>query len=96
MDKRALRRALVSTKEERHTIYNRQTRRVGREVSSESYQRMIQRFDAVFNEDLADFITQLNSHATSGIVANLAIRLDYNGFVTASMAKTGNASKLNF
>jgi hypothetical protein len=47
---------------------------------------MVQRFDDVFNQDLADFMVQLNSHTASGLVANLGIRLDYNGYVTSSMA----------
>jgi hypothetical protein len=86
MDKKRLSRALASMKEEREAVHHRQTRRVGREVASESYKRMIQRFDEVFNADLADFMMQLNSHTASGIVANLGIRLDYNGYVTSSIA----------
>lgn len=86
VDKRALRRALASMKEEREAVNQRQTRRVGREVISDSYKRMVQRFDDVFNQDLADFMVQLNSHTASGLVANLGIRLDYNGYVTSSMA----------
>lgn len=85
LDKRALRKALSSTKEERQMIYNRQIRRVGREVNSASYQRMVRRFDEVFTQDLANFMLQLNAHTTSGIVANLGIRLDYNGFVSTTI-----------
>lgn len=90
LDKRALRKAFASAKEERQTVQNRQTRRVGREVQSESYQRMVQRFDEVFTENLAHFMRELNTHTTSGIVANLGIRLDYNGYVTATISRTGN------
>lgn len=90
MDKVALRKALAATREEREAVNKRQTRRVYREVSSESYQRMIERFGEVFSQDLADFMMQLNSHASTGIVANLGIRLDYNGFVTSSIAKDSN------
>ena len=46
---------------------------------------MIQRFDEVFNEDLKDFMVHLNSATASGIVANLEIRLDYNGYITTSV-----------
>lgn len=90
-DKRAVRKALNATKEERQTIQNRQSRRVGREVNSDSYKRMVQRFDEVFSQDLANFMKQLNIHTTSGIVSNLGIRLDYNGYVTGAMAS--NKSK---
>jgi len=90
LDKRALRQAFSATREERQMILNRQTRRVGREVYSESYQRMVQRFDEVFNQDLANFMTELNLHASSSVVANLGIRLDYNGYVSGTMAERGN------
>jgi hypothetical protein len=90
LDKRALRKALASTKEERQIIQNRQIRRVGREVNSDSYQRMVRRFDEVFDQDLSSFMRQLNANTSSGIVANLGIRLDYNGYVTAKIAKNGN------
>ena len=85
-NKRALRQALSATREERQTILSRQTRRVGREVNSDSYQRMIRRFNEVFSQDLANFMTQLHAHASSGVAANLGIRLDYNGYVTGSGA----------
>lgn len=80
-----MRRALISTRQEREALIHRQTRRVGREVTSDSYQRMVQRFDEVFTADLFDVMMQLNSHTASGLVANLGVRLDYNGFVTASI-----------
>lgn len=86
MDKKRLGRALSSLMEERQTVHERQTRRVGREVASVSYKRMVERFDEVFNADLADFMIQLNSHTATGIVANLGIRLDYNGYVTSTIA----------
>jgi len=89
-DKRALRKAFASAREERQTVQQRQTRRVGREVQSESYQRMVRRFEEVFNHDLANFMRQLNANTTSGVVANLGIRLDYNGYVTATIANLGN------
>ena len=84
--KRNLHRNLVSLKEERANSLYRQTRKVGREVSSDSYKRMVSRFDQVFNADLADFMMQLNSHTATGLVANLGIRLDYNGYVTSAIA----------
>jgi hypothetical protein len=86
VDKKALRRAILSTREEREALRMRQTRRVGREVASESYQKMVSRFDEVFSADLADFMIQLNSHTATGVMANLGIRLDYNGYVTSSIA----------
>ena len=90
MDKKRLVRAFESRREEREAVHKRQTRRVGREVISESFKRMIQRFDEVFNADLADFMAQLNAYTASGIVATLGIRLDYNGYVTSSIAVNKN------
>jgi gamma-tubulin complex component 2 len=82
-DKKKLRRALMSVKEERDILHQRQTRRVGREICSESYKRMIRRFEEVFSADLSAFMIQLNSHtSSSGIVANLGIRLDWNSFLS--------------
>lgn len=81
-DKKKLRRSLLLVKEERDILLQRQTRRVGREICSESYKRMISRFEEVFSADLSVFMMQLNSHTSSGIVANLGIRLDWNGFVS--------------
>jgi sorbitol-specific phosphotransferase system component IIA len=81
-----LRRNLVSLREERANLQYRQTRKVGREVASDSYKKMVARFDEVFNADLADFMMQLNTHTETGLVANLGIRLDYNGYVTAAIA----------
>jgi hypothetical protein len=85
LDKKRLLRALDSVKEERMMLLHRQTRRVGREVCSESYQKMVRRFEEVFRADLALFMMQLNAHTASGMVANLALRLDWNGYVTDSI-----------
>jgi hypothetical protein len=86
-DKKKLRRSLLLVKEERDILQQRQTRRVGREICSESYKRMICRFEEVFSADLSAFMMQLNSHTSSGIVANLGIRLDWNGYVTKKMIR---------
>ena len=85
-DKRRVTHKLISLREERANYQYRHTRKVGREISSESYKRMVSRFDEVFNADLADFMMQLNSHTATGLVANLGIRLDYNGYVTSAIA----------
>lgn len=66
----------------------KQATRVERELSNESYKRMIARFDEVFSENLADFMKQLLSASNEehhSQKANLCIRLDYNGFVTRQM-----------
>eukprot|EP00980_Cylindrotheca_fusiformis_P011700 scaffold2783_cov129-Cylindrotheca_fusiformis.AAC.1 len=83
--KKTIRGALMSTRQEREALIRRQTRRVGREVISDSYQNMVKRFDEVFTADLFDVMMQLNAHTSSGLVANLGVRLDYNGFVTATI-----------
>ena len=67
-------------------LYQRQTRRVGREVCGDSYKKMVARFEEVFTDDLARFMKQLNKHTASGMVANLGIRLDWNGFVSGSIS----------
>ena len=86
-DQNKLRRALVSVKEERAILLQRQTRRVGREICSDSYKKMVRRFDEVFSTDLSAFVVQLrNSRAGSGTVANLGMRLDWNGFVSRGVA----------
>ena len=86
-DQKRLRKSLNLVKEERDILLQRQTRRVGREICSESYKRMISRFDEVFSADLAAFMRQLNGHVSSGgIVTNLGIRLDWNGYVTKKMS----------
>lgn len=81
-----LHRALSALKEEREAVHHRQTRRVGREVCSESYRRMLERFDVVFSNDVSVFMVQLNTHTSSSTVANLGIRLDFNGFVSKNTA----------
>jgi hypothetical protein len=89
LDKKKLRKVLAAVKEERETIHQRQTRRVGREVCSESYKRMICRFEEVFTADLKNFMRELNTYTASGMVANLGNRLDFNGFI--SMPKANGA-----
>mmetsp|Transcript_17845 Transcript_17845/g.40549 ORF Transcript_17845/g.40549 Transcript_17845/m.40549 type:complete len:86 (+) Transcript_17845:4581-4838(+) len=71
------------------------TARMKKEVLSDPYRRMINKFVEVFDSNLSKFMTQLledsriqnHSHLT-----NLCTRLDYNGFVTRSM----NERKYNF
>ena len=87
VNKEALRKTLVANKEKREGQIIQQTQRVGREIASDSYKRMVTRFDEVFNADLADFMVHLNSHTATGIMANLGIRLDYNGYITSSVVR---------
>ena len=87
VNKEALRKTLVANKEKREGQIIHQTQRVGREIASDSYKRMVTRFDEVFNADLADFMVHLNSHTATGIMANLGIRLDYNGYITSSIVR---------
>jgi hypothetical protein len=87
VDKESLRKNLIANREEREAQLLLQTQRVGREIASDSYKRMVTRFDEVFNADLADFMVNLNSHTATGIMANLGIRLDYNGYVTSAVVR---------
>ena len=79
-----LRSGLDAVREERRSLLHRQARRVGREICSDSYKLMIQRFEEVFIADLAHFMTQLSAHHVSGMVENLRLRLDWNGFIASS------------
>jgi hypothetical protein len=66
----------------------KQAARVERELANESYKLMIARFDEVFSENLAQFMTQLlaaSNEEHHSQKANLCIRLDYNGYVTRQM-----------
>ena len=82
-----LKESLQHVRAERQKRVGRQATRVNREVSGESYQRMVTRFEEVFSKNLRDFMAQLtnsddlyHSHKV-----NLCIRLDYNGYVTQSL-----------
>ena len=85
-DKKKLQKSLLLVKEERDILLQRQTRRVGREICSESYMRMISRFEEVFGADLSAFLIHLNNHTSSSVVTNLGIRLDWNGYVTKKVS----------
>mmetsp|Transcript_27218 Transcript_27218/g.76488 ORF Transcript_27218/g.76488 Transcript_27218/m.76488 type:complete len:118 (+) Transcript_27218:2-355(+) len=86
-DKRLLHRNLTRRKEEAVSLCHRQSFRVEREVRSPAYQQMVRQFEEVYSNDLSHFMSQLNSHTATGVMANLGVRLDYNGYVTASMVK---------
>jgi len=79
--------SLKHAQTERLKRVRRQGARVEREVSSESYQRMVTRFEEVFSGNLRDFMVQLTSsddlYHTHKV--NLCQRLDYNGYVTGSL-----------
>jgi hypothetical protein len=81
---------IAAEKEQKRMQKQKQIDKLERELNSDSYRRMILRFEQVFNSNLSEFMTQLmsdsNSHAHTHL-ANLCVRLDYNGFVTRSMRK---------
>jgi len=81
----------MSAEKEKKILQKRkQADKLGKELKSDSYRRMISRFEQVFNSNLSEFMVQLmsdsNSHAHMHLT-NLCVRLDYNGFVTRSMKK---------
>jgi len=87
LSSKILEQSLKRAQTERLKRVRRQTARVEREVSGESYQRMVTRFEEVFSGNLRDFMVQLTSsddlfHTHK---VNLCIRLDYNGYVTNSL-----------
>ena len=82
-----LHQVMQASREERQHRVRRQTTRVQSEISSDSYRRMISRFDEVFTDNLRDFMLQLahsdDLYHTHKV--NLCVRLDYNGFVTETV-----------
>jgi len=83
---RALRKNLIAIRDERRNRLARQTARVERELTNESYKRMISRYDEVFNDNLGEFVMQLKEgRSRNWHGENLFLRLDYNGYVTKSM-----------
>jgi len=81
---------ISADKEQKRMQKQKQIDKLHRELNSDSYKRMIMRFEQVFNSNLSEFMKQLmsdsNSHAHKHLT-NLCVRLDYNGFVTRSMKK---------
>jgi len=81
---------MAAQKKERLLQKQKQIDKLERELKSDSYRRMISRFEQVFNSNLSEFMSQLmsdsNSHAHTHL-ANLCVRLDYNGYVSRSMTK---------
>ena len=74
--------------EERKLRKQKQVDRLQYELNTESYKRMISRFEQVFDSNLSEFMTQLisdNDGRYHTHLSNLCIRLDFNGFVTKSM-----------
>jgi len=81
--------ALRNDLQARSERVKQQTARVRREITSDSYQRMIQRFDQVFSEHLSDFMVRLKySDAAIDNKLNLCSRLDYNGYLSRALGLT--------
>jgi gamma-tubulin complex component 2 len=62
--------------------------RIVREVCTENFQHMIDRFDNVFSSNLSDFMAALKcdyGRKSNGHFTNLFMQLDYNGYVSSSM-----------
>jgi len=74
--------------EERKLRKQNQIDQLQHKLNTESYKRMISRFQQVFDSNLSEFMTQLisdNDGRYHTHLSNLCIRLDFNGFVTKSM-----------
>lgn len=88
-----IRDTLVAAQLKRQEQKQKQIDRLKRELNTESYKRMISRFEQVFNSNLSDFMTQLKQSESINRqhthLANLGMRLDYNGYVTRSMGTEG-------
>ena len=84
-----IREKVLAAQEQRQVQKQKQTERLKRELNTESYKRMISRFEQVFNLNLSDFMKQLRQSESSNQyhthLSNLCMRLDYNGYVTRTM-----------
>ncbi len=83
-----MKESIKSAQDQRRLQKKQQVEKLYRELNTESYKKMITRFEQVFNSNLSEFMTQLKSDSDSHAhthLANLAVRLDYNGYVTKSM-----------
>lgn len=90
MSRTLLRKIVTRDQEERRLRVEKQTARVARELHNESYKRMIKRYGEVFDSNLTEFMQSLQSQPNGRFqshIANLCIRLDFNGFVTQRMNK---------
>ena len=88
VNKKKMRHALLAAQEQRRARKKKQIDRLQRELNTESYKKMIVRFEQVFNTHLSEFMSQLMSDSDGGYhshLSNLCIRLDFNGYVTSSM-----------
>jgi gamma-tubulin complex component 2 len=87
VSRKQLKEKITNDRTERQLRVQTQTARVERELSGDSYQKMITRFDEVFSDNLREFVLQLTEsddvYHTHKV--NLCIRLDYNGYVTSAM-----------
>jgi len=80
----------AALKEQKRIQKQKQVDKLERELNTDSYRRMISRFEQVFNSNLSEFMTQLMSDSNGSAhthLQNLCVRLDYNGYVTRSMKK---------
>ena len=90
--------ALVKDMTERKERVKQQAARVSRETTSDSYQRMIGRFEEVFSDNLLEFMVQLkySDDLFHTHKVNLGIRLDYNGYVSKALNLETQTRRLNF
>ena len=83
-----IRKEIESAQQQRQSRKQSQIDRLQRELNTESYRRMINRFEQVFHSNLSEFVSQLKSDSDGRYhshLENLCIRLDYNGYVSRSM-----------
>ena len=80
----------VNFRTSREERTKRTSERILRELSTETYQHMITRFDEVFTAHLGEFMKNLDDNdgdynGRTMHLANLSMQLDYNGFVSSTM-----------
>jgi len=81
---------LLESQNKRKKRNQEQIDRLRRELSTESYKKMIKRFEQVFHSNLTEFMTLLSSNSDghyNSHLFNLCIQLDYNRHLSQVVQK---------
>lgn len=78
-----MKEAITNHTELRNKRVKKRVALVERELTNESYKRMIRRYEDVFDTSLGDFMNKLREDSRfHSHLSNLCIRLDFNGFIS--------------
>jgi len=87
---RKMKAELLESQQKRKLRNQEQMNRLRRELSTESYKKMIKRFEEVFHSNLTEFMSLLSKNSDghyNSHLFNLCIRLDYNGYLSHIIQK---------